>query len=173
MADFNMAVGNVISFEGGYWNDPRGGATKYGITLPTLREAKRLGIVPWDREIQDLTPDEAKTIYRALYWNEVRGEEIRNQVVANELLDTAVNCGPRTAVKLAQRALNFLGERLAEDGVIGPMTLQTIDKWGKKDSQALFKAMNGEQYIYYKSIDGVTFPAGWMKRIQDYNQGKA
>ena len=115
MADFNLAIEAVIGFEGGSWDDPRGGPTKYGITRPTLEEAKRRGLVPRDRQIRDLTVPEAKTIYRVLYWNEVRGDEIRNQVIAGELPDTAVNCGQGTAVKLAQRALNFLGEHLVED----------------------------------------------------------
>lgn len=173
MADFNLAIEAVIGFEGGYWDDPRGGPTKYGITRPTLEEAKRRGLVPRDRQIRDLTVPEAKTIYRVLYWNEVRGDEIRNQVIAGELLDTAVNCGQGTAVKLAQRALNFLGEHLVEDGILGPRTLEALNKWGYKDGLALFKAMNGEQYLYYKGITGITFPAGWMKRIQDYNQRRA
>lgn len=170
MADFDLAIESVLSFEGGYWDDPRGGPTKYGITRPTLEEAKRRGVVPWDRTIKDLTPEEAREIYRVLYWNAIRGDEIRNQAIAGELLDTAVNCGPKTAIKLAQRALNFLGEYLAEDGILGARTLEALNKWGLKDPYALFKAMNGEQYIYYKGITGITFPAGWMKRIQDYSQ---
>ncbi len=42
--------------------------------------------------------------------------------------------GPREAVEIAQRALNFLGHgTYAEDGFMGPMTLSGIDYWTKVD----------------------------------------
>jgi len=169
MADFNEAVKKSLIIEAGYWDDPRGGPTKYGITEPTLAEAKRRGIVPADRTTKDLTPGEAAAIYKVLFWDVVKGDFFSSQAVAEELFDTAINCGPGTAVKCAQRALQFLGEMLTADGALGAITYKHIEKWCQKNPEALFRAMNGEQYIYYKSIKGITFPAGWMKRIQDYN----
>ncbi len=47
-------------------------------------------------------------------------------------------------------------------------SLTYTNKWCKKNPEALFKAMNGEQYIYYKSITQKTYKHGWLKRIQEY-----
>jgi hypothetical protein len=66
--DFDDVFRYVLDVEGGYSNDAGdpGGPTKYGINrydAPYLRE---LGVP----SIQSITPDHAKEIYRAKYWNQ-------------------------------------------------------------------------------------------------------
>jgi hypothetical protein len=55
---------------------------------------------------------------------------------------------------------------------MGPMTLSGIEYWAKVDPQALFRALNGFQFMRYVEIVQTkkdhTFARGWMKRIQDY-----
>jgi lysozyme family protein len=80
--------------------------------------------------------------------------------------------GTNTAIKIAQKAINFLGVgSVIEDGIIGPITIASLNWWCLRDPEALFRALNGFQFIRYVEIvqaRGHIFARGWMKRIQDY-----
>lgn len=164
---FEVAFRGLIANEGGYVNDPAdpGGETKYGISKRSYPD--------WD--IKSLTLEQAKQIYYADFWKRLRCDEIVNDRIAIELFDTAVNMGRGAAVRLAQKACNLFGSALAEDGVIGPATLEEINRWARKDAQALFRAMNGFQFMRYVDIvegreESRRFIRGWMRRVQDYRQ---
>lgn len=173
MTYFEYALEQTLESEGGYVNDPddRGGATNYGISTPTFLEAQEWRLIPEHyKTVQEITRDDAARIYKAFYWDAIRLDEVSNPVIAAEIFDTAVNMSPKTAVKIAQRALNYLGADVDEDGKMGPQTINAINGWAKKDERALFIALNGEQYIIYKQIDQVKFHRGWTKRIQTYRK---
>lgn len=82
---------DLIKREGGYVNNPadRGGATKYGITEAVARTNGFKG------NMKDLPLDVAKAIYRKQYWIAPRLDQVNavSSAVAEELLDTGVNCG--------------------------------------------------------------------------------
>jgi len=163
MANFQKAIGKTLILEAGYWDDPRGGPTKYGISQKAYPQYST-------SDIKWMAPSTAIRIYERDFWQPVKGDMITNQYIAEELLDTAINCGVVVAVKCVQRALEFLGEGIVIDGKLGSKTLDLINRWCKKNPEALFRAMNGEQYIYYKGIKGISFPAGWMKRLQNWEK---
>lgn len=149
----------LISREGGYVNNPndRGGATKYGITEAVARSHGYKG------NMKDLPMDLAKDIYRKQYWIQPRFDQINtiNPVVAEELLDTGVNCGVAFAKPTLQRSLNLLNNQgkggwpdLAVDGIYGPATLNALktylSKRGKEGERVLLRTLNilqGERYI--------------------------
>lgn len=86
----NLAIRRVMQVEGGYADhrqDP-GGPTKYGITSST---ARRYG---FRRPIQTLTPDEAQTIYAAL-WSESGASAIESSELSIQYFDAYINHGPR------------------------------------------------------------------------------
>ncbi|MCY3336659.1 glycoside hydrolase family 108 protein, partial [Acinetobacter baumannii] len=99
----------LIKREGGYVNNPadRGGATKYGITEAVARENGYKG------NMKDLPLDVAKAIYKKQYWTAPRFDQVNavSSAVAEELLDTGVNCGTGFAKPLLQRALNLLNNQ--------------------------------------------------------------
>ena len=103
-------------------NDPtdRGGATKYGITEAVARANG------YKAQMKDLPVDVAKAINKKQYWTAPRFDQVNtiNSKVAEELLDTGVNCGVVFAKPLLQRALNLLNNQgkegwsdLAVDGI--------------------------------------------------------
>lgn len=148
-APFQQAFERTIGFEGGYANDPRdpGGETKYGISkraYPAL-------------DIANLTLAQAKAVYHRDYWRAVRGDELPAPI-AIEVFDAAVNHGPKQAVRFMQRAL-----QVADDGIIGPVTLGAA----KKIDPAVFVArFNGERLMFYTDLK--TWPAfgrGWSRRV--------
>ena len=108
MGHFADCIKIILTEEGGLSVDARdpGGTTKYGISqraYPSL-------------DIRALTLDDATTLYHRDYWTPIRGDDFPAGL-ALLLLDTAVNMGPATAVKLLQTTL-----QVTADGIPGPNT---------------------------------------------------
>ena len=84
-------IDELIKREGGYVNNPndRGGATNFGITEAVAR------VNGWKGPMRDLPLDLAKQIYKQQYWINPRFDQVNtlSPLIAEELLDTGVNCG--------------------------------------------------------------------------------
>jgi lysozyme family protein len=85
MADFDRAMTKMLAHEGGstFSNDSnnRGGATRYGISQKAYP----------DIDIQNLTKQKARDIYRRDYWSRVRADGINSQEIAENIFHTCVN----------------------------------------------------------------------------------
>lgn len=152
-------IDELIKREGGYVNiaADRGGATKYGITEAVARANGYKG------HMKDLPLSLAKDIYRKQYWIQPRFDQINtiSPIIAEELLDTGVNCGVEFAKPTLQRSLNLLNNQgkggwpdLAVDGIYGPATFNALktylSKRGKEGERVLLRTLNilqGERYI--------------------------
>ncbi|WP_336943356.1 glycoside hydrolase family 108 protein [Acinetobacter modestus] len=152
-------IADLIQREGGYVNNPadRGGPTKYGITEAVARSFGYKG------SMQDLPRTLAEQIYKKIYWLNPRFDQINNisPEVAEELLDTGVNCGVGFARPLLQRALNLLNNQgkggwadLTIDGIYGEATLSALRTYlnarGPNGTTTLCKVLNilqGNRYI--------------------------
>lgn len=186
---FDPIVEETIGVEGGFADVPgdRGGRTKYGITEETFRLALDRKIISGVADVKDLTMAQAKVIYRTFWWNPLRLQEIADPCIAGEVFDTAVNSGPGRAALIAQLALEYLGEKLSTDGVMGSATIGLINKWCARDPRALMVALNGMQFVHFVAIadEGILeeimkrvksdaeqfkFTRGWTKRIQNYRE---
>jgi len=146
---FDTAVTAVLSYEGGYVNDPNdpGGETNWGISkraYPNL-------------DIRNLTRDRAIEIYRRDYWDSL-GCDGFPPLIAIALFDGAVNQGPVAAVRTLQRALG-----VSVDGVIGPQTLAAARA---ANGHALLADFLADRAVEYAGLP--TFPRfgqGWMRRL--------
>jgi len=174
MKPFDYAFEQTLCLEGGYSDDPvdRGGRTNWGITEATLKDAYLRGLVS-TRDVASLSKEEARRIYKADYWDALKLDSVLSPAIAAEIFDTTVNMGRSAAVKILQEALNYLGESLAMDSVMGMKTLGALNKWSSKDERALFVCLNGFQFIRYVGIVEMNasqkrFARGWTKRIQTY-----
>lgn len=156
---FDRCVAIVLRHEGGYSDHPNdpGGPTNMGITLKTLRDWRGGDVTPAD--VRALTREEAIEIYRALYWNAVRGEDLPPGVDL-AVFDFAVNSGPRRAVRTLQRLL-----RVRVDGGVGPETLAACRK---ADREALIRDYCAARLEFLQSLPSFqTFGRGWARRIAD------
>jgi len=174
MKPFDYAFEQTLCLEGGYSDDPvdRGGRTNWGITEATLKDAYLRGLVS-TRDVASLSKEEARRIYKADYWDALKLDSVLSPAIAAEIFDTTVNMGRSAAVKILQEALNYLGESLAMDSVMGMKTLGALNKWSSKDERALFVCLNGFQFMRYVGIVEMNanqkrFARGWTKRIQTY-----
>lgn len=120
----------IVAREGGYVNDPDdpGGATKYGVTLGTLR---RLGMdLTGDgqvsgADVKRLSRAQAVAIFIEHYYLRPRIGELPG-VLQPSVFDMYVNSGAN-AVRVLQRLLNQMGQAVALDGAIGPQTVAAAE----------------------------------------------
>ena len=127
MKTVQQIADEIIAREGGYVNDPSdpGGATKYGVTIGTLR---RLGVdVDGDgkvsiSDVRQLSREQARDIFITHYFHGPRIDELP-PVLQASVFDMYVNAGSN-AVRVLQRLLGDMGIKIAVDGVIGPQTIE-------------------------------------------------
>lgn len=176
-ARLRAALRTVFEHEGGFVDDPAdpGGATNYGISLRSLRQWHAAGATDGDldrdgdvdpEDIRRMTPATAARIYRDQWWRRHRYNRLPAGV-AEKVFDLAVNMGARQAHKLLQRAVRAAdGPALADDGVIGPRTLDGV---GQVAADALLVALRAEAAGFYRTLVASdpsrgTFLRGWLNR---------
>lgn len=185
MADFEKAFEITMGHEGFYSNDPndKGLETYMGISrrwFPDWSGWKLIDTVSDKKMIQIECPsimNHVRSFYRSEFWNRVKGDQIKEQFIADELFDTVINMNPKKAPEFLQRALNCLNRNqklypdLVVDGGIGPKTLGCMDKLDSDDIELLFKMLNvlqGNHYIVEMERDHSQeeYCRGWFKRVE-------
>lgn len=149
----------TLTEEGKLENNPAdpAGITYAGIPLRSYRNLmhnQALTVV----DLEAITPGAEAAFYRAGYWVTIDGDNLPSGVDAI-VFDFGVNTGPGTSERILQRAV-----RVAEDGVIGPITLAAVKS---KSPANLIVAISGWQKAYYRALS--TFPvfgAGWIARTE-------
>ena len=117
----------IVAREGGFVNDPSdpGGATKYGVTIGTMR---RLGLDKTGdgrvtvADVRALTRADAEQIFIKHYYRRPRIDKLPEPLRAT-VFDMYVNAG-RNAVKILQGLLRKMGHNISVDGAIGPKTIK-------------------------------------------------
>lgn len=200
MSDFFCAYHDTMTYEGTYSNDPRdrGGETWRGISRtnhpewegwPVVDTVKR-SVLPnslanalnADDELDQMVRD----FYELAYWAPLQCDQIKEQAIAAELFDTAINQGQVIATKQLQEALNLLNNNqkhysdIAEDGKLGPGTLKAYRAYmltanfagrsTERNVRTLLKLMNGLQCARYAEICEANtgqevYFYGWMNRV--------
>lgn len=169
-ANFNEAQELVKKAEGGYSDDPRdpgnytGGkigvgdliGTKYGISAPVLvAELKRLGGKPPTKStMQNLEYASAEAIYKRNYWNPIKGDEIKDQKLANMIYDTAVNMGVGRAQKYVRDS-------------VGLYDATTINR---ANADKLFNEIGKKREEYYNKRGGYALNS-WLDRLAKLGYG--
>ena len=154
---FDDALVRVFVSEGGISDlaGDAGGLTNLGITLQTL--ALYRGRPVARAELIALSRNEAAALYRARYWDAVRGDEMPSGL-DYAVFDAAVNSGPRQAILWLQRALN-----VAADGVFGARTMAAID--GGDCPSIIIALCDGRLGFLHRLLQWPRFGRGWGARI--------
>jgi lysozyme family protein len=166
MSDFDRIFDFVVASEGGFTDNPAdpgnwtGGKVGVGVCNGT-----KFGIsaaAHSDLNIENLTRDEAKTLYQREYWDRVRGDRLP-ATIALLVFDAAVNNGVSRAARWLQQAVS-----VAQDGVIGPRTLQAIDHLVARPggSAELCAELLAQRLIFMISLPTwKSFGLGWARRL--------
>lgn len=160
-------LSDILRREGGYVNHPadRGGPTKFGITAQTLGAWRKLGRPATAAEVQALTEEEARAIYRQRYLVEPGFAAITHPALLALLVDAAVHAGPKRAVEWLQSALG-----VTADGVIGPKTRAAL---AQADPEALYAKVLAQRLRHLGRLitqdpKQSAFAAGWMNRMAEF-----
>ena len=175
MDRFLEAAQIILGHEGGLVDDPldRGGRTNLGITQGTLNTARRT-IPGLPERVDDLTRAQALEIYRRLYWNAAKCDDLP-EPVDFLMFDAAINCGVGGAALQLQKALMRLGANIRADGAIGPLTMAAF--WSAWDSQKwrVIAALLMQRVRWHNDIIGrdktqLRFIHGWLNRILENSE---
>lgn len=157
---FEKIIDGILAVEKGYVDHPndRGGPTNFGVTQAVARANGYFG------DMKALPVGLARQIYQKQYITEPNFDKVAaiNLEIAEELIDTGVNMGPKRAAEFLQRWLNGfnvgnrLGGDLFVDGSIGPQTLYMLRDFlgwrGKAGATALLRGLNSAQASRYLEI---------------------
>jgi lysozyme family protein len=156
-------ITEIIRREGGYVNHPadRGGPTKFGITLATLRQVNPGAAI---EDVQRLTQDDAKRIYLDLYYHGPKFDQIVDDRLRALLVDSGVHSGPTRATRWLQHAV-----KTQADGIIGPKTLKAVEQYRpdhvRREVYGYRLRHLGE--IITNSPSQSVFAKGWMARMAE------
>jgi len=169
MADINELVPLIFKWEGN-WSDnknDKGGATNMGITLSTWKSQGYDKDGDGDIDINDLklvTKQDVVNLLKRGYWNRWKADQIDNQSIANLLVDWVWNSGI-WGIKIPQSIL-----KVTVDGVVGPKTINTINK---SNQEQLFNKLKQARMQFFINIarndkSQLMFLKGWLNRLNDF-----
>jgi len=183
MQNVTQIAQEIVAREGGYVDDADdpGGATKYGVTIDTMR---RLGLdLTRDgridtRDLRVLTRAHAVSIFVDHYFVEPRIDQLPAPLHPS-VFDMYVNAGAN-AVKILQRLLGDMRIAVTVDGVIGPETIAASRQAMAAAPDHLVDAYGiGRRNYYYDLAD--RRPAsrkyarrrdggkgGWIRRAEEF-----
>ncbi len=183
MDSVDTIAAEIVRREGGFVNDPDdpGGATKYGVTIHTMRrlglDLNRDGHVN-EQDVKMLSVQQAVDIFKKHYFHKPKIDQLPDALQAS-VFDMQVNAGG-AAIKVLQRLLNAFGETVADDGALGPVTLAAVDRVWHKAPDHLVDAYGIERRNFYYRLadkrpksrkyarrrDGGK--GGWIRRAEEF-----
>lgn len=165
MADFKPAYEKMIRNEGGYVlhkvAGDTGGLTFAGISIAAHPEWNGWTIIESEGGNSEKLTPMVYQFYKMNYWDRVKGDQIKSQIIAENIFDFAVNAGVRTASKLAQVVVDA-----TPDGIIGNNTVSALNNYNQHmfvSNYALSKIQRYAQ-ICNKNPAQKKFLLGWINR---------
>lgn len=157
--NFAPALKDLLSpdREGGFSDDPRdpGGMTNLGVTRAVWQNW--VGHPVSEKEMRGLTPAKVAPLYKAKYWDQVRGDDLPDGVDYC-VFDAAVNSGPGRAIKWLQACVG-----VDIDGSLGPKTLAAVRA---ADQKTLLADYAKRRLSFLTDLPHWgTFGKGWTRRV--------
>ena len=161
MADYRKLKPFILRWEGGYINDQAdlGKQTNKGVTLSTYRSV--FGKNKTVSDLKKITDEQWEFIFKKFYWDKWKADDIKDQNVANILVDW-LWCSGSYGIKIPQRVLC-----VSVDGIVGSKTIASINA---RDGRELFDTIKQERKDFIDRIcqtrpQNRKFNNGWMNRI--------
>ena len=136
-----------IAKKTGFANDPvdAGGATMCGVTLNTFKAyCRKNGFTDSSvRSLRNMKYETWLDIIKTLFWDKWKADEIKDQSVANAVVDWSWVSG-RYGITIPQRILG-----VAQDGIVGKKTIAAINA---KDPKEIFDAVQKARLVYTDDI---------------------
>lgn len=165
MASFARYAERLLQLEGGYDYD-NGNHSNRGVTLVTYtawRKAKGIATTTV-QDIKNISSSEAKSIYKAWYWDLLMADFIKNQSIAELIVDGKVNGG--FSLSKLQTYL-----KITPDGKMGVQTLNAINAVNQANLHAKLLQDRKDHYAnLIKSNPGkyASKQRGWANRLKAF-----
>ena len=156
-SNFEQCFTLLLKSEGGFVNNPRdpGGMTNLGVTKVAYERWVDEDVT--EAQMRALTPDDVRPLYRQIYWDGVRGDDLPSGV-DYFTFDFAVNSGIGTAIRMLQDASGTV-----PDGKLGSISMAAIQE---VDAKKIITDMQDARMTYLHKISTwATFGKGWAKRV--------
>ena len=163
MADYKILKPKVLKWEAGYAGNFDGMiCTMKGVTLATFRSF--YGKDKNCKDLKNITDEQWDNIFIKGYWNKWKANDIKNQSIADLLVDWVYTSGVY-GIKYPQKVLG-----VKDDGIVGPKTLVAINDY--KDQKELFEKLWKRRKEHFESIaknpSKAKFLKGWLRRLNDF-----
>ncbi|MEO7852427.1 MAG: glycosyl hydrolase 108 family protein [Rubrivivax sp.] len=162
LSAFEAALPFILRWEGGFVDHPAdpGGRTNRGVTQRTY-DAWRAGLGLPSRDVKGIEDAEVHAVYESGYWMPPRCNLLDRPLDLVQF-DTAVNMGPRRAVRFLQRAVGC-----GVDGDFGPGTQRAVSACRPGDALATYCSVREDFYrqIVARKPEQSVFLKGWMNRL--------
>lgn len=136
-------IDGILAREGGEYSNrasDKGGATRWGVTLPALAEFRGTPVTP--AQVAALTREEAYEVLEHLYVVRSGYGRIADERVRALMLDWAVNSGVARATRYLQRTLGVE----PVDGDCGPQTAAAANAI---DGRRVLKMLGLARQVFY------------------------
>lgn len=173
MANISILAPFILSFEGGYVNDPHdpGGATNRGVTIATWRQVGYDKDGDGDIDVADLkliTADDAvNRVMKPHYWDRCQADRIKSQSIANLFVDWVWASG-KNGITGVQKILG-----VEVDGIVGEKTLAALNA---SEPRALFDQILRARTLFIDQIiarrpTSARYRNGWLRRLNGIRFG--
>ena len=163
MASYKKLKPIILKLEGGWSNDSNdsGGCTMKGVTIGTYRAY--FGKSKTCKDLRNISDSQWDSIFIHKYWNKWSADAIKNQSIANLLVDWVWTSGVY-GIKYPQQVLG-----VTSDGIVGPKTIAAINSY--PNQKELFQKLWNRRKKHFESIGrgkNAKFLRGWLNRLADF-----
>lgn len=173
MANFNLFVSKIQTIEGGYQklSGDRGNynslgqlvGTNHGISARFYEDIIKRP--PTIADMKAITKEKAQYLFKKYFWDDVQGDTLKNQSIAEIIADHAINAGESPIGKIVQKILVYdFNKSVAIDGDIGPKTAIQINS---VNQQQLFDKIKTARAAEYRRLGG-EFLNSWLNRLTHF-----
>ncbi|MCM1294187.1 MAG: hypothetical protein NC133_04685 [Prevotella sp.] len=159
--------------EGGYEDDPKkiDQPTNSGITGPTLKQYNKLHpTFNFPDNVKDLTSEQIDQIYKELFFENRRIDEIENERMGYAIYDMGVMSKFKNVVKLVQETINEVtNDNVSVDGIIGDETINALNKIPDDNVDDFMETLKENRLEYLRGLDTWDeYGRGWTARTNKY-----
>ena len=160
-------VDRILRREGSEFTDrplDRGGPTKFGITMVSLREF--LNREPDIDELRNLTRSMAARIYASLYVLKPGFHRIADERLREQIVDSGVLHGRHWTARRLQEVVG-----VTADGIIGPITLKALDFAGRTNglgNRFMQRRVHRIGRIVQRDQTQIRWLVGWLDRALSF-----
>lgn len=162
MASYKKLKPIILKWEGGYAGNIDGAVcTMKGVTIATFREY--FGKSKTCMDLKNISDAQWDSIFIHKFWNRWSADAIKNQSIANLVVDWLWTSGIY-GIKYPQQVLG-----VTADGVVGPKTIAAINNY--PNQKELFQKLWNRRKRHFESIATGSkrkFLAGWLNRLNDF-----